>query len=96
MRSFITTYLATVTTDQHRSWAMLTPSFQRASGGFGHYQQFWRDYRSATPRDIVPDPEAMTVSYDVDYVKTDGSTSTDHVTLGLVADGTSYLINGES
>ena len=38
----------------------------------------------------------MTVTYDVDYVKTDNSTSTDHVTLQLVASGSSYLINGES
>ena len=37
----------------------------------------------------------MTVSYDVDYVKTDGSTSSDHVTLDLVKQGSSYLIAGE-
>ena len=36
------------------------------------------------------------MSYDVDYVKTDNSTSSDHVTLQLVPDGSSYLINGES
>ncbi|HEY3530265.1 MAG TPA: serine/threonine-protein kinase [Nocardioides sp.] len=96
MRSFITTYLSTVTSDQHASWAMLTPAFQQASGGFGRYQGFWRMYRSATPRDITPDPEGMTVSYGVDYVKTDGETSSDEVTLRLVKDGSSYLIDGES
>ena len=96
MRSFIATYLSTVTRDQHASWEMLTPSFQRASGGFGRYQGFWRMYRSATPRDILPDPDRMTVSYGVDYVKADGGTQFDQVTLRLVKDGTSYLINGES
>ena len=96
MRSFITTYLATVTSDQHRSWAMLTPSFQKASGGFGHYQQFWRGFTSATPQQISADPSSMTVSYGVDYVKTDGSTSSDQVTLNLVPAGSSYLINGET
>lgn len=95
MRAFITTYLATVTSDQHASWAMLTREFQRESGGFGHYQQFWRGYRSATPRNVVADPSSMTVSYSVDYVKSDGSTSTDQVRLGLVANGTSYLIASE-
>lgn len=75
---------------------MLTPAFQQASGGFGRYQGFWRMYRSATPRDITPDPEGMTVSYGVDYVKTDGETSSDEVTLRLVKDGSSYLIDGES
>jgi hypothetical protein len=38
----------------------------------------------------------MTVSYDVDYVRTDGSTTSDEVTLQLVQDGTAYLINGEA
>ena len=50
MRSFITTYLSTVTSDQHASWAMLTTGFQKESGGFGKYQQFWRRFSSATPR----------------------------------------------
>ena len=36
------------------------------------------------------------MTYDVDYVRTDGSTSSDQVTLQLVRDGASYLINGES
>ena len=96
MRTFITDYLATVTSDQHASWAMLTPQFQRASGGFGQYQGYWRTISSATPRDITPDPAAMTVSYGVDYVRTDGSTTSDEVTLQLVPDGSSYLIDGEN
>jgi serine/threonine protein kinase len=96
MSAFITSYLSTVTRDQHQSWAMLTPTFQKISGGFDRYQQFWQGYRSATPRNITSDSQAMTVTYDVDYVKTDGSTSSDHVTLNLVANGSSYLINGES
>jgi serine/threonine protein kinase len=94
MRSFIATYLSTVTSDQHKSWAMLTPSFQAESGGFGKYQQFWRTISSATPRDITPDPAAMTVTYAVDYVRTDGSNASDRVTLQLVEGGSSYLIAG--
>lgn len=96
MRSFISTYLQTVTSDRHAAWAMLTPSFQRQSQGFGGYDGFWSTISSATPRDIRPDPTAMTVSYAVDYVKTDGSRSTDQVTLHLVRQGSSYLIDGES
>jgi hypothetical protein len=96
MESFITTYLATVTSDQHASWQMLTPAFQKASHGFGSYQKFWRTISSARPHNIRSDPDAMTVSYDVDYVRTDGSTTSDEVTLQLVQDGTAYLINGEA
>ena len=96
MQDFITTYLSTVTSDQHASWEMLTRSFQKASGGFGKYQGFWRTISSATPRDIIADPAGMTVSYCVDYVKTDGNESSDQVTLQLVRNGSSYLINGEA
>ena len=35
MEDFLTTYLATVTSDQHAAWEMLTPAFQEESGGFG-------------------------------------------------------------
>jgi serine/threonine protein kinase len=95
MRSFIASYLSIVTKDQHASWDMLTPAFQKASGGFGKYQGFWRGISTATPTVITPDPAAMTVTYHVDYVKADGSTTSDEVTLRLVADGSSYLVDGE-
>jgi serine/threonine protein kinase len=96
MQSFITTYLQTVTSDRQAAWAMLTPSFQRASNGFAGYQGFWGTIRLATARDISPDPAAMTVTYGVDYVKTDGSRSSGLVTLRLVRQGSTYLIDGES
>jgi serine/threonine protein kinase len=95
MRNFVTTYLSTVTSDQNASWAMLTPAFQRASGGFGSYQGFWRTISSATPSNVSADPGALTVSYDVAYVKTDNSRTSDQVTLQLVKNGSSYLISGE-
>ena len=95
MRDFITGYLSTAPSDQHASWAMLTTGFQKESGGFGRYQQFWRGFSSATPRDIAADPATLSVSYGVDYVRTDGGTTTDEVTLQLVRNGSSYLINGE-
>jgi hypothetical protein len=96
MREFVTTYLATVTSDQHESWDMLTTGFQKESGGFGKYQGFWRTISSATPHDVTANPDDLTVTYGVDYVKTDGGTSSDQVTLQLVRDGSSYLINGEA
>ena len=96
MEAFITTYLATVTQDDHATYAMLTPAFQQESGKFGGYHGFWKNMESATPSNVHADPAAMTVSYDVDYVKTDGTTSSDHVTLQLVENGSSFLIAGEA
>jgi hypothetical protein len=96
MRDFITTYFSTVTSDDHATFDMLTPSFQSHSGGYGGYHGFWKTIESATPSNIVADPAAMTVSYDIAYVKVDGTHSSDHRTLQLVKSGSSYLINGES
>ncbi len=95
MQQFIATYLSTVTQDDHATYDMLTPAFQDASGHYGGYHHFWKDIESASASNISADPSAMTVSYDVDYVKTNGSTSSDHVTLDLVKQGSSYLIDGE-
>ncbi len=96
MTAFITHYFATVTSDDHATYAMLTPAFQAQSGHYGGYHGFWRTISSATPSNIVADPASMTVSYDIAYVKTNGTHSTDHPTLHLVKSGSSYLIDGES
>jgi hypothetical protein len=95
MRDFITTYLATVTRDPRSAYRMLTPSFQRASGGYGGYDGFWSSIRRARPYDIVARPGASTISYAVDYAKMDGEKTSDRVTLQLVSEGSSYLIAGE-
>ncbi len=96
MKQFISTYLATVTSDDHATYAMLTPGFQQQSGDYGGYHGYWKTIASASPRNVTADPAGMTVTYDVDYVKKDGSSSTGHVTLDLVKQGSSYLIAGES
>jgi eukaryotic-like serine/threonine-protein kinase len=96
MQDFITNYFATVTSDDHATFDMLTPAFQARSHGYGGYHGFWKTIASATPSNIVADPAAMTVSYDIAYVKADGTHSTDHRTLRLVTSGSSYLIDGES
>jgi eukaryotic-like serine/threonine-protein kinase len=97
MRSFVEDYLTTVTSDPAAAWERLTPRFQQASGGFGGYRGYWSTIASAEPSGIAADPEGMTVSYDVVYERTDGTTATDSVTLQLVRDGEEgFLISGES
>jgi eukaryotic-like serine/threonine-protein kinase len=96
MQAFVEDYLATVTSDPAAAWDRLTPEFQQASGGFGGYRGYWSTIASAEPSGIAADPEAMTVSYDVAYERTDGTTATDSVTLQLVEDGEDgFLIAGE-
>lgn len=92
---FITTYLATVTTDPEATYAMLTRDFQAESGGFQGYSRFWRTIASAEASDITVDPEALTVSYDVDYRTVTGRSSNGSVSLQLERTNDGYLIAGE-
>ena len=97
MESFIKDYLATVTTDPKTAWEMLTPSFQQASEGYGHYQQFWKTIDSAQVTSIEADPVTQQVHYSVDYVMAkDQSRTSDDVLLHLVYKDGNYLIDSES
>ena len=95
--NFIGSYLASASSDPSVSWEMLTPGFQAQSKGFGGYSGYWGTIQSATPSNIVVDPASLTVSYDVAYVRTNGTTAFGSPTLQLekAADG-SYLIAGEN
>ena len=95
MRTFVQDYFATVTSDPEATWAMLTPEFQAASGGYERYSGFWSTIASATPRNIQVDPEALTTSYTIDYVTTSGARRTQQSQLQLQQQGEEYLIAGE-
>jgi serine/threonine protein kinase len=96
IETFIEDYLATVTSNPRQAFAMLTPSFQEASGGLSGYQSFWNTIASAEPTSVSADPGSLTVDYTVDYTREDGSTATDEVSLQLVFEDGRYLIAGES
>jgi hypothetical protein len=95
MQQFVRDYLATVTEDPRTTFGLLSPQYQRASGGFAGYQAFWSTIAKAKPKSIHPDPGALTVSYDVEYEKTDGSKTEEAVTLLLERTADGYLIAGE-
>ncbi|MCB9519052.1 MAG: hypothetical protein H6691_09025, partial [Gemmatimonadales bacterium] len=94
MRAFVASYLTAATSDQKASWAMLTPSFQKASGGYGQYKKFWQQQQAAELVSFSADPDNLTVEYDVRYTR-DGAHPVDHVRLQLAYAGGDYLIDGE-
>ncbi len=98
MEAFIADYLATAPSSPATTFEMLTPEFQRASGGAGGYAGFWNTIESAELLDVQADPEALTVSYTVAYVRVDGSEVTNDVVLGLAFRKNSgqYLIAEEN
>jgi len=95
MQGFITDYVAAAIDDPKTSWTMLTPEFQRASGGFGQYQKYWNQWTSAQAANIDADPDSLVVNYDITYDREDGGPVRDSVTLQLQADGDSFLIAAE-
>lgn len=95
MSTFVRGYLSTVTEDPGTTWERLTPAFQKKSGNFGQYQKFWRPIASAEVSDLAVDTEAMTVSYHVEYDKTNGDTLEDDRTLLLEYVDGEYLIADE-
>ncbi len=94
--SFIESYLATAPKDPEATFAQLTPEFQDQSGGLEGYSGFWDTIATATPSNIEPDADNLTVSYDVAYVRDDGGHRSDAVSLDLDFQGGKYLIAGES
>jgi serine/threonine protein kinase len=96
MTSFVENYLNTVVSDPAAAREMLTPEFQKASGGFGQYKKFWDTVDGAEVVDIGADPAAGTVQYSVSYTREDGGGFDDTVELRLDDDGDSFLIAGEA
>ena len=96
MKGFIADYLATVTRSPDTAFSMLTPAFQRQSGGISGYNGYWHTISDASLRSVSANPRDLTVAYDVLYTKTDGSQVPGNVNLQLVYQDGQYLIAGES
>ena len=95
MDAFVTTYLATVTSDPEAAFEMLTPEFQEASGGYDGYIGYWGTVRSASPSVIESNPSDRTVGYTVNYVMKTGRQVTENVRLQLQQQDDEFLIAGE-
>jgi eukaryotic-like serine/threonine-protein kinase len=95
VRAFVDDYLATVTRSPAVAWRRLTPGYRAASGGFDAYRGFWSTIASARPHGITAAGGGHGVSYAVDYVRKNGTTAYDRVTLRLVGGRDDLRIAGE-
>jgi serine/threonine protein kinase len=95
MDAFITSYLATVTSNPRAAFEQLTPEFQDASGGFEGYMGWWGKVESASLAEVASDPSDLTVGYTVDYVMKSGDRNTQRVRLQLERLDDGLLIAGE-
>lgn len=95
MDAFITSYLATATSDPRAAFEQLTPEFQTRSEGFEGYMGWWGRVRSASLVEVTSDPSDLTVGYTVDYVMKSGERSRQDVRLQLQRLDDQLLIAGE-
>jgi hypothetical protein len=93
METFIRGYVAAISTDPKSAWPMLTPKFQRESGGLAKYRTFWKNKGTGHILGISADPSTLVVSYNVRF--DNFGTGRRPTVLDLVFDGDTYRINGE-
>jgi len=98
MQQFVEDYIATAAASPERGFALLTPQFQRESGGLsGYTNRFWGNVQDAQIQGTVTaDPGTLEVGYTYRYRLADDSTRTERVTLRLSFDPTTrrYLVAG--
>lgn len=93
MKDFIRSYVATVAADPDAAWTMLTPKFQRESGGLARYRAFWDRATSGRVLSIRANPEDLSVSYQVRFENFDNGPGP--TVLDLAYDDGTYRIDGE-
>lgn len=93
MTSFIRRYLTTVSSDPDATFEMLTPRFQRESGGRATYRDFWTGKGRGRILELSADPETLTVSYRVRFANFGTGART--TVLDLAFEDGRYLIDGE-
>lgn len=94
MEAFIGSYVDTVSTNPAAAWTMLTPKFQRESGGFAKYDAFWSPARNGRIRSISANPSDLVVSYFVHFAHFDNGPGP--TVLQLAYQDGRYLIDGET
>jgi len=94
IRSFVSTYLATASSDPARGFSMLTPAYQRQSGGLPGYKRFWGNVRKIHQvTDVLPSLDPLGVSYRYTYTLRGAGKRTEDVQLRLVYKNGRYLIS---
>jgi hypothetical protein len=93
MESFIRDYVASVAADPDNSWTMLSPKFQKESGGLDKYRSFWGAATNGRVLDISANPDNLSVSYQVHFDNFKNGPGP--TVLDLKFEDGHYLIDGE-
>jgi eukaryotic-like serine/threonine-protein kinase len=96
MSAFVQQYVDTALADPAAAWDLLTPRFQQdCCTSEASYAGYWNTIETASLRDVKANPGQMTVAYTITWDPVDRGPEDEDVTLGLVENGDSYLIDYE-
>jgi serine/threonine protein kinase len=93
LEDFVSTYLATASSDPDAGFDLLTPAFQRQSPD---YEGFWGSVSNPRILDFSADPDALTVQYTYTYQLAGQGRRKDLVRLQLAETDDGFLIAGEA
>ena len=94
IEGFATDYLAAASSDPETGFAMLTPKYQKKSGGFEGYNDFWSKVSNIDVASVEGDPKKKTVTYTYSYDFRGDDRRTETVVLKLKEKDGTYLIDG--
>lgn len=95
--SFVQNYLSTAPQNPTAAFGMLTPSYQRTSGGLAGYRGFWGSVTGIhSVSAITPSLAPLGATYTYTYSLRGQGTRTEQVHLSLVFQNGTYLIDGAS
>ncbi|GAB3989501.1 serine/threonine-protein kinase [Nocardioides marmoraquaticus] len=97
MERFVSDYVAATGDDPARSWEMLTDKFQRESGGFETYAEFWGPASNGRVTDVVSaDPDTLRIAYQVRFDTWDNGPGPTRLQLAFDPETDTYKIDGET
>ena len=77
------------------AWQDLTPSYQQQAGGRSGYDQFWGQFSRVTATKLSSDGPG-TATATITYTRSNGSTTSERRTFGLVRQGNKIKIDSSS
>lgn len=92
MIGFAEDYVSAAASDPEAGFRRLTPAYQKESDGLEGYSGFWGNVRDPQVSNLAADPDALTVSYDFNYVLEGQGRKSERITLDLDYDDGVYLI----
>lgn len=93
--SAVSSYYGLLPGNTDAAWQDLTPSYQQQAGGRSGYDQFWGQFSRVTATNLSSDGPG-TATATITYTRSNGSTTSERRTFGLVRQGNKIKIDSSS